>query len=240
MLNPSLTSPEVAAVIDANWELVKRPGIVTFVVDTSGSMAGAKLEQAKDGLVRALDGMAKNNHSGLVAFGNAINTQVAVAPLAQNRFAIAEAALQVNAEGQTALYDAIKAGILMTDAAPGPADAIRGVVVLTDGKANRGQTWLDDLIRMTSLNEQAISEFRGFSGDSWAVEEGGRKVPKAQLTGARLAIETRHPIQIFFIGIGGDADLEVGRLLAEATGAEFQGVAENDLANVLAKFSKYF
>ena len=51
---------------------------------------------------------------------------------------------------------------------------------------------------------------------------------------------TRHDIQIFFIGIGDDADLDVGRILAEATGAEFQGVAEKDLAAVLEEFSKYF
>ncbi len=55
-----------------------------------------------------------------------------------------------------------------------------------------------------------------------------------------LAIETEHPVQIFFIGIGEDADLDVGRILAEATGAEFQGVSDEDLASVLAEYSKYF
>ena len=34
--------------------------------------------------------------------------------------------------------------------------------------------------------------------------------------------------------------MDVGRILAEATGAEFQGVTEDDLANVLEEFSKYF
>ena len=51
---------------------------------------------------------------------------------------------------------------------------------------------------------------------------------------------SQHPIQIFFIGIGDDADLDVGRMLAQATGAEFQGVTEKDLASVLEEFSKYF
>ena len=55
-----------------------------------------------------------------------------------------------------------------------------------------------------------------------------------------MALASRHPIQIFFIGIGGDADLDVGRMLAGATGAEFQGVTEEDLASVLEEFSKYF
>jgi hypothetical protein len=44
---------------------------------------------------------------------------------------------------------------------------------------------------------------------------------------------------VFFIGVG-DADLEIGRIIAEATGAEFRGVTEEDLANVLAVFGKYF
>ena len=34
--------------------------------------------------------------------------------------------------------------------------------------------------------------------------------------------------------------MEVGRILAEATGAEFQGVTEEDLAEFLEEFSKYF
>lgn len=60
-----------------------------------------------------------------------------------------------------------------------------------------------------------------------------------------LVVKTRRhpdpassPIQVFFIGIGEGADMQVGRLLAEATGAEFQRATEKDLANVLAEFSK--
>lgn len=34
--------------------------------------------------------------------------------------------------------------------------------------------------------------------------------------------------------------MQVGRMPAQATGTEFQGVSEDDLANVLAEFSKYF
>ena len=71
-----------------------------------------------------------------------------------------------------------------------------------------------------------------------AVDEGGTPVSKSDLIGTELA--TASNVQIFFIGIGADADLDVGRVLAEATGAEFQGVTEEDLANVLAEFSGYF
>ena len=138
VLNPSLTRPEVAAAIDANWELVKRPGIVTFVVDTSGSLMGDKLRQAKDGLQRALGNMRRNNQVGLVTFSDGVSTRITVAPLAQNRFTMADTVHEVRAWGETALYDAIRAGIEMTDAAEGEEAAIRAVVVLTDGRANRG------------------------------------------------------------------------------------------------------
>ena len=58
VLNPSLTDPAVAAAIDQSWEDVKKPGIVTLVVDTSGSMMGGKLQQTKDGVTGFLDNMA--------------------------------------------------------------------------------------------------------------------------------------------------------------------------------------
>ena len=241
VLNPSLTRPAVAAAIDESWEDVKKPGIVTFVVDTSGSMMGGKLEQAKDGLLRALDSMAKNNQVGFLSFDDTVNTRIPVAPLVDNRFAIADAVQELRARSETALYDAIKAGIEMTDAVEGTADAIRAVVVLTDGRANRCLTRLDDLIQMESRNEKPIRRFGGCENDSLAVDVDGWRVEAEEAIGTGLAIDTEHPdIQIFFIGIGDDADLQIGRMLAEATGADYRGVTEEDLANLLAEFSGYF
>ena len=220
-LNPSLIDPAVAGEIDKNWQLVKRPGIVTFVVDTSGSMRGTKIDQARNGLVLALENMAKNNQVGLIGFSDAIHTRVPVAPMAENGFKIAADARAMRARGATALYDAIKEGIEMTDEAEGPEDAIRAVVVLTDGRANRGQVMLHDLIQMSSRDELPIQQFEGFDNDTWAVASGGGRIGKADLIGDEPVLASRHPIQVFFIGIGDDADLDVGRMLAEATGAEF-------------------
>ena len=183
--------------------------------------------------------MAQNNQVGFIAFDDTTHSRVAVGPLAQNRFAIADAADDLRAKGSTALYDAIKAAIGMTDAAGGDPNAIRAVVVLTDGRANRGETRLDDLIDMMSRHEASVA-LSGLEGQSTARDALGRSVSSQEVIGTGLAVATRHPVQVFFIGIGDDADLEIGRLLAEATGAEFQGVTEQDLANVLEEFSKYF
>jgi len=111
---------------------------------------------------------------------------------------------------------------------------------LTDGLANRGMAQLDDIIHIMSRREIPIQRLNGLNGLSSALDVQGQSVDKKDIVGAELVIETSHPIQVFFIGIGDDADMDIGRMLAEATGAEFQGVKDADLANVLEEFSKYF
>ena len=54
--------------------------------------------------------MAENNQVGLVTFDDAINITIPIGPLAENRFAMADAVHDMQSGGQTALYDAIIAG----------------------------------------------------------------------------------------------------------------------------------
>jgi hypothetical protein len=240
VLNAERVAPAVAKAIDQSWGDVKKPGIVTFVVDTSGSMEGEKLAQAKTGMIKALDNMARNNQVGFLTFSSKVNSRIPVAPLRESRFPIADAVGRMQATGETALYDAIKAGVELTDAAPGEATAIRALVVLTDGQANAGQARLHDLIRMTSPSETSVPQFPGMQNDTSGLDANGQPVAKGDIRGAGLAIDTTYPVQVFFVGIGKDADMQIGRLLAEATGAEFQGATEKDLAKVLEEISKYF
>jgi Ca-activated chloride channel family protein len=239
LLVPEKIDPAVAAAIEKSWQDVKKPGIVTFVVDVSGSMDGEKMNQTKDGIIRALDNMAQNNQVGFLTFSNQVGNIIPVGPLAVNRYSIANVVRKMRAESDTALYDGIRNGIELTDRAEGEANAIRAVVVLTDGQANTGTTRLDSLVTMMSRNEVAIKQFGGFQNES-GIEQGGRIVSRQEIIGQGLAIGTSHPVQIFFIGVGADADMEVGRILSQATGAEFQGVTEKDLGNLLEQFSKYF
>jgi Ca-activated chloride channel family protein len=240
VLNPSHIEPAVAAEIDATWTDVKRPGIVTWVVDKSGSMLGNKLEQAQEGMIQALDTMAPNNQVGFVTFDDKVNAAIPVSPLANIKFTIAEAVQSMRAGGETALYDAIKRGIEMTDSAAGEPNAIRAVVVLTDGQATGGSTRLDQIIKLASSREKPIQHFSAFEGDPLPVDIEGVVVNKNQVIGTALALNTIHDIQIFFIGIGEDADLDIGRMLSGATGADFRGVTEEDLAEALSEFSRYF
>ena len=231
--------PAVATRIDELWQEVKRPGVVVFVVDTSGSMKGKKLDEAQSGLVSVLDSMAQNNSVGLISFSDGVTTLRPVSPLKTSKFDLGADVKAMKAEGGTSLYDAMKAGIQMADAAPGAPDAIRAVVVLTDGKANGGATRLDDLVSMSSTDELPIASASGMENDPVAVDIRGATVPKDNLIGTRSRIAGADDVQVFFIGIG-DADLEIGRIIAEATGAEFRGTTDEDLANVLEAFGKYF
>ena len=238
VINPDRIDPVAAQAILRSWGAVKKPGVATFLVDTSGSMAGDKLAQAKKGLTRALDSIDKNNFVGLLTFSNGINDRVPVGPIKENRYTIANAVEAMRASGGTALFDAIREAIKMTDDAVADEDSIRGVVVLTDGKANQGAA-LDAIIRMTSREERAVRTCSGHENSPGCQDDSGRLVKLSDLIGIELAVETRHPIHIFFVGIG-DADLEIGRVLAEATHSTFRGTTDKNLANVLETFGKYF
>ncbi len=239
-LSPERIDPSVAAAIEQSWQQVKKPAVVTIVVDASASMSGTKIEQAREGMIKCLDGMAENNQVGFVALSGEVENVVPVGPVTPTKFAIADAVNRMTVGGDSGLYDAIMTGITMSDAAAAGPDAIRAVVVLSDGRTNGGKAWLDDIVRMVSRSEVPITDFDGREGQATGLDALGQEVAKTDIIGTALAISTKHRVQVFFIGIGQDADMQIGRILAEATGAEFQGVTEKDMASVVAQFSIYF
>ncbi|MEK7216500.1 MAG: VWA domain-containing protein, partial [Chloroflexota bacterium] len=215
-------------------------GVVTFVMDTSGSMSGNKLEQAKKGTIKALEALQERNQAGFVTFSDRVQERVKVGPISRNRYDIAAAVQGANAAGGTALYDAIAAAMKMTDEADGPEDAIRGVVVLTDGAANSGMR-LDQIIAMTSrLDDRRRVKCAGQERETTCQDDEGRTLQKTDVVANGLTVPTKHRIHIFFVGAGNDADIQVGRLLAEASGGTFVGVAEKDIERFLELFGKYF
>jgi Ca-activated chloride channel family protein len=238
-LNTDRIEPAAATTIVGAWGTVKKPGVMTLVVDTSGSMAGEKLEQAKEGTLRMLDNIDRSNRVGLLTFSNGINERIPVAPISENRFAVVDAVRRMQAFGQTSLYTAIHEAVRMTDQAASADDATRGVVVLTDGKATSGLP-LHSLVKLTSRDEVSLGTCWGFEGNDSCIGPSGAPVPKRDVLGADLAIQTQHPIHIFYVGIGQDADLEVGRILAEATHSAYRATTAGTLASVIEAFGKYF
>ena len=238
-IDPNHIPPNVGRQAVAAWGDVKNTGVVVFVIDTSLAMAGSKLQSAKDGVIGAIDQMYERNLVGLVTFSNSINQQIAPAPLSQNRFVVADAIRQAAVSGGSDLFDAIGHGIDMAATAPAPEKSIRGVVVLAGGPATSGSP-LSDLAKMTAGGKQ-IGICRGFEGETQCIDADGRSVDRSAVTGVPSTTYGAAAIKVYFIGIGmNDTDLQVGRILAEATRSNFVGTTVKDLSTVVGVFKGYF
>ena len=105
---------------------------VTFVVDTSGSMAGGSIEQAKESLVRALDRLRPKDSVNLIRFASETRTLFPkpMPATAETVEAVRRAVLALEAEGGTEMLGAVEAALSTGGQSP---DLIRQVVFLTDG-----------------------------------------------------------------------------------------------------------
>ncbi len=100
---------------------------LVLLVDTSGSMRNA-MDAVRHAAAEAVQRLADTDALGLIAFADEVR------PLAEptrDRRQLGAAIAGLKAEGGTALYDAIKAGVAQVREAGGGR---RAVVVLTDGK----------------------------------------------------------------------------------------------------------
>lgn len=243
IIEPGDLRPEVLERIIDSWGAVKNPAIVTFVVDLSGSMEGEKLAQVKDGLIGLLGAMADTDNVGnesqvgLVTFSNVVNTAIKPRSLRLSIYDMSDEINQMSATGSTALYDAVSRGVAITDSAAGDPRATRAVVVLSDGEATAG-TCLHDLVSMSSRDEVPVSSFCGMSGETPTDDEGSA-IDVSEVRGESLRRPLDHKVQVFFVSFG-DADVHIGRILAQATGAEYQGSTDEDLASVIEELSGYF
>jgi Ca-activated chloride channel family protein len=239
-IDPSHIPPKVGQQAVAAWGDVKNTGVVVFVVDSSLAMAGAKLPSARDGIIRAIDNMYDRNLIGLVTYSDSVLESVAPAPLRVNQFVVRDALERTQVSHGSALFGAIATAVDLAARAPAPSKAIRGVVVLTGGPASTGPR-LSDLVIMTSPQGKLITNCSGFGADTRCVDQNGQQVDRASVTGVRLTANGAGAIKVYFIGIGmSDVDLDVGRILAEATHSNFLGTTVSDLADVVRVFKGYF
>ena len=81
---------------------------------------------------------------------------------------------------------------------------------------------------------------RSLSADPPQCPHVGTVAPSSRTSFTRLALAIKSPVHIFSVALGSDADLEVLRLLSEATNSTFNKATEKDLAQILERFGKYF
>lgn len=126
---------------------------VVVAVDTSGSMQGPPLENAKAAVRIFLERMRPNDRGALVAFGQ---TARVVQDLTSDREALNQALDSLAVGGDTTLYDGAFQAITL---ASRQTLGRRAVVVITDGEDTHSSLTLDDVIgkaRQTNTPVSAI------------------------------------------------------------------------------------
>ena len=111
----------------------RQPRETVFVIDNSGSMAGASMRQAKQALLSALDRMQPGDRFNVIRFDNTME-QVFPAPVDATRDNLDRARRFVrglDANGGTEMLPAMQAAL--ADATPQDTVRVRQVVFLTDG-----------------------------------------------------------------------------------------------------------
>ena len=141
--NTSLQIPNasIIEVVRDVWWYTKRHTNVYLVVDTSGSMRDEKLAQAQEALRIFLDQIkGEQERVGLVEFASRVNTVVTLDELGRSRTALELAVDGLQAEGDTALLDAVFVAQQQLKEL-GDTERINAVVVMTDGRENN--SWID-------------------------------------------------------------------------------------------------
>jgi Ca-activated chloride channel family protein len=142
-----LENPKVAVtrrILDS-FESVKRPVAVTFVIDTSGSMNGDALTQAKSGARVFLEGLPDADTARVLFFSSAPRWLSAVPEgVGAARPRLIAAIDSAFADGGTALYDTLLEAMKTP---PGSAaGAAQAILVLTDGQDTDSKATLPMLL----------------------------------------------------------------------------------------------
>ena len=118
-------------------DAVPRPPVsVALVLDTSGSMAGEAIDEAKRAAVEFVGALDERDRVSLVAFHSIAQTLVPLAPLADGgRDQVLDAIDDIEAVGTTDLAGGLLAGFTEVRKALADGGAAR-VVLLSDGKPN--------------------------------------------------------------------------------------------------------
>ena len=141
-----MPSAAVVEIVQASWYLAKRPANIYLVVDTSGSMGEQnKLTQAKDALKTFLDQVqGDRDRVGMVSFSSRVYGTIPLSDINRERNYMKSQVSVLNANGQTALLDAVS--FAYDDLQKrGDRDRINAIVVMTDGIENQSSIKLSQL-----------------------------------------------------------------------------------------------
>ncbi len=123
----------------------RAPLDVALVVDTSGSMSGAKIHNARLAAASFIDGLAEGDIVSLYSFSSGV-TELAPPTVvnADSRALLLQRVAGLYAAGGTNLYGGLQAAAGAASQAP-PTHPVRRVVMISDGRGNIGPSSAEEL-----------------------------------------------------------------------------------------------
>ncbi len=123
---------------------------LALVLDRSASMQGSKITHARMSLLRFIALMEPGDRASLIAFNDEVTNLL---PLSESKDSLKNAVEAIVPGGHTALYDAIVQSVETVKSVSGR----RAVIVLTDGKANRGRSDIKQAIEAAAKANVSVT-----------------------------------------------------------------------------------
>ena len=135
---------------------------VVFVIDTSSSMSGAKIDQAIQSLVLILGTLRPYDYASIVSFDNTIQVEHNLAEVASNLGSLKNASRGLFASGSTDIDGGLERGVdVLIGALVGEIDCVHQLVLLSDGQPTSGVTNTRTIER---LHRQRVAAFENRTG----------------------------------------------------------------------------
>ncbi|ELV10371.1 Inter-alpha-trypsin inhibitor heavy chain H4 [Tupaia chinensis] len=122
------------------------PKNVIFVIDTSGSMSGRKIQQTREALIKILDDLKPKDQFNLITFSREVTQwePLLVPASAQNVEKAKSYAKDIRAIGGTNINDAVLAAVDLLKSSNQkellPRGSVSLIILLTDGEPTEGET----------------------------------------------------------------------------------------------------
>jgi Mg-chelatase subunit ChlD len=128
------------AVTSSDAAAPRAPLSVHIVLDVSGSMSGKAIEDAKQAAEAVVDKLDPLDDFSMVTFSNTAQVLVGDAAIGPRREQVHQRIEGVQADGGTNISAGLDLGYAQAHSPGVPADAVRVVMLLSDGHANAGDT----------------------------------------------------------------------------------------------------
>lgn len=138
------------------WKAARKPVNLVMVLDVSGSMAGDKINGMRDAAAQFVQQMGNDDVISLISFSTSVRVLMENQKIGVGRASATSAIKSLNANGNTALFDAVAQGAALVAKYNSPSRT-NLMIVLTDGLDNSSKRKFDaSLIKDATANNTSL------------------------------------------------------------------------------------